>query len=63
MIKPLEKLNRIAERLNVPYGIHKYEGEEPEFCVYQVDDIEPANFADNRAHARIAHVRLSLIHI
>lgn len=61
MIKPLEKLNRIAERLNVPYGIHKYEGEEPEFCVYQVDDIEPANFADNRAHARIAHVRLSYI--
>lgn len=61
MIRPLEKLNSIAERLNVPYGIHKYEGEEPEFCVYQVDDVEPANFADNRAHARIAHVRLSYI--
>ena len=26
-----------------------------------MDDVEPANFADNRAHARIAHVRLSYI--
>lgn len=59
--RPLEKLKNVAEQLGVPYGIHKYEGKVPEFCVYQVDDVTPDNFADNRAHARIAHVRLSYI--
>ena len=58
---PLEKLSSIAAQLGVPYGVHEYRGEEPEFCVYQVDDVEPVNFADNRAYARIAHVRLSYI--
>lgn len=60
-VKPLEKLRHIAEQLDVPYEIHKYEGPAPEFCVYQVDSIDPDNFADNRAGARIAHARLSYI--
>lgn len=59
--KPLEKLSNIAAQLGVPYGVHEYRGEEPEFCVYQVDSIDPDNFADNRAGARIAHARLSYI--
>lgn len=59
--KPLEKLSNIAAQLGVPYGVHEYRGEEPEFCVYQVDSIDPDNFADDRALDRIAHVRLSYI--
>ena len=57
-MKPLAKLKNIAEKLNVPYGIHQYTGESPEFCVYEIQEYEPALFADNRAHARIAHARL-----
>lgn len=60
-INSLEKLKNVAEQLGVPYDIHEYIGKAPEFCVYQVDNISSDNFADNRAHARIAHVRLSYI--
>ena len=59
--KPLEKLSNIAAQLGVPYGVHECRGAEPEFCVYQVDNIDPVNFADDRALDRIAHVRLSYI--
>ena len=59
--KPLEKLKNIAEQLGVPYGIHEYKGEEPEFCVYQVDSVDPVNFADDKALDRIAQVRFSYI--
>lgn len=59
--RPLEKLSSIAAQLGVPYGVHEYRGEEPEFCVYQVDSVDPVNFADDRALDRIAHVRFSYI--
>lgn len=59
--KPLEKLSNIAAQLGVPYGVHEYRGDEPEFCVYQVDSVDPVDFADDRALDRIAHVRFSYI--
>ena len=57
----MEKLKTIAERLNIPYAVHEYVGEAKEFCVYEVQEYEPAAFADNRATAHIAHARLDYI--
>lgn len=61
MIRPLEKLKNIAERLNIPYSTDKYIGPADTFAVYKMTDISGANFADNRAQAHIARVRFDYI--
>lgn len=58
---PLEKLKMIAEKLRVPYDIHEYNGDAKEFCVYEVNNIDPELFADNRAQSYTASARLHYI--
>lgn len=58
---PLEKLKMIAEKLAVPYAIHEYNGTAKEFCVYEVSDLDPELFADDRAQSYIASARLHYI--
>lgn len=57
MIKPLEKLKNIAEKLKVPYDMDKYEGPAHEFAVYTMTDISGDSFADDRAQEHIANAR------
>lgn len=61
MIRPLEKLKNIAERLNIPYSTDKYIGPADTFAVYQMVDISGSNFANNRAQAHIARVRFDYV--
>ena len=58
---PLEKLKIIAEKLKVPYAIHQYDGDEKEFCVYEVNCFDPELFADNRAQSYTASAQLHYI--
>ena len=58
---PLEKLKMIAEKLAVPYAIHEYNGTAKEFCVYEISDLDPELFADDRAQSYIASARLHYI--
>lgn len=61
MIKPLEQLKSIAEKLNVPYDMDRYEGPEHEFAVYTMTEISGDNFADDRAQGYIASIRFDYI--
>lgn len=61
MQKPLEKLRQIAEELNVPYAINKYEGTADEFAVYGMTAVDGDSYADNRAQAHIARVEFDYI--
>lgn len=61
MEKPLSKLKQIAEKLNVPYDMDRYEGPAEEFAVYAMTNIDGDNFADDRAQEHIATVRFDYI--
>lgn len=61
MVRPLEKLKNIAERLNIPYSTDKYIGPADTFAVYKMTNISGANFANNRAQAHIARVRFDYV--
>ena len=58
---PLEKLKMIAEKLKVPYGIHEYNGDEKEFCVYEINDIFPEFTVDDRTKKNTVTARLHYI--
>ena len=57
MVKPLEELKKIADKLNVPSGIDRYVGPETAFAVYAMNEVNGNDFCDNRAQAHIVNVR------
>lgn len=57
MVKPLEELKKIADKLNVPSGIDRYQGPAAAFAVYAMNEVDGDDFADDRAQAHIARVR------
>lgn len=57
----LENLCRVAKQLGCPYAVRRYDGHADTFCVYAVNSITGAMFADNRAQAHIADAELHYV--
>ena len=61
IVKPLELLKQIAEKLNVPYGINSYRGKSTEFVVYTLESVSGECYADNYPTEYTATVKLNYI--
>lgn len=61
IVKPLELLKQIAEKLNVPHGISIYRGDAPEFIVYTLESVSGECYADNYPTEYTATVKLHYI--
>ena len=61
IVKPLELLKQIAEKLNVPHGINSYRGKSTEFVVYTLESVSCECYADNCATEYTATVKFHYI--
>ena len=61
MVRPLERLKKIAEKLHVPHGINMYRGNAPEFIVYTLESVSGECYADNYPTEYTATVKLHYI--
>lgn len=54
MVKPLELMKGIAEKLDVPYAVNYYKGSAKEFAVYSIKSVSGELYCDNRAQEHVA---------